>query len=210
MEKISLPETMLVFVCGGVAVGKTTLIKSILPRLRDSLYVSLDAVREPMLRTPNRNNPFGPAWYFLDGPMHGLESEHYKKNVGIQSYYAMLELSANNLSAGSCVIIEGNYLSQIKMGYFQDVVIPFLKLKGLAPKMKMLFVYADKETMAKRIKERNAPRDADKLESEEKLWTYLNSQDLVPKELEKIDHIKINGTSKIEDNAKKAINYLLS
>lgn len=208
MEKINLPETTLVFVCGGVAVGKTTLIRSVLPKLRDSLYVDLDAVRDPFLRAPNRNNPYSIKWYLLDGPRFHLGSEHYKKNVGIQSYHSTLEVAIDNLAAGFSVIIEGNYLTQIKMRYFQEIVIPFLKLNGLAPRIKILFVHADRETMAKRIKERNAPRDADKLESEEKLWGYLNSQELIPEELEKIEHIKIDGTNKIEDNAKRAISYL--
>ena len=209
MEKVSLEKPTLIFVAGATATGKTTLIKSIFPNINDCLFLELDAVRESFLKMPDKSDgTYDSRWYLLEGLRHSTSSDHYREHIALQSYYALLEIAANNIEAGLSVFIEGNYTSQIKIGYFEKVVNKFLKEKGLNADVKILFLHTDKKTIADRIRRRNALRDQDKLKSDEALRDYLDSQDILPKELEKLDHEKIDGTGEVKLNMKKALFYL--
>ena len=209
MGKILPPQPTLIFVAGGPAVGKTTLIKNLLAKLNNVVYLGMDAIRDTFLRTPDKSKEYGISWYALNGPQFSRESNHYKEHVGLHSYHTPMELAIDNLLAGFSVIIEGNYTSQIPMGYFSIIVPTFLKSKGLNPKVKLIFINTDKKIVAERLKKRNAWRDSGKLKSDQKLWEYLDSQNFLPVELSKHDHLKIDGAKNNDKNTEIALKYIL-
>ncbi len=208
MEKISLSKPTLIFVAGGPAVGKTTLIKNMITKLNNVVYLGMDAIRDTFLRTPDKSKAYGVGWYLLDGPQFSRESNHYKEHVGLHSYHTPMELAIDNLLAGFSVIIEGNYTSQIPMDYFSIIVPAFLKKKNLNTKVKLIFINTDKKIVAQRLKQRNAWRDSEKLKSNKDLWEYLDSQNFLPAELSKHAHLQIDGANNNDKNTEIALKYL--
>ncbi|MFH1593013.1 MAG: AAA family ATPase [Candidatus Woesearchaeota archaeon] len=212
MQKIKLPRKTLVFVAGGPATGKTTVLEQIVPQIEGVLLVDKDDISDTFLRTPKKEGQgeYNVRWYRLDGEVRLISSEHYRENVGQQTYRAMLEIAKTNLRLGLTPLLQGNYTSQMAEGYFQEVVEPFFEEANLVPRTKILFCFADKETIAERIRRRNAQRDTAKLSSPEALQRYLDSQDFLPNALEKLDHVKLNSsTSSVVENVDRAISYLM-
>ena len=207
---IDLPEPTLIFVAGGPATGKTTILDELIPRFNNVCLIDIDDIKESFLRTPGKTDGFNAKWYGLSGPAHEVPSDHHRENVSLQARHCMLEQAETNLNIGISPFLQGNYTSQMKLGYFQEVVEPFLSARGLDSKTKILFCYADNETIARRIKERNASRDAEKLKSEEAMRSYMESQDFLPEALESLDHLKLDGTKHPDENTKLAIDYLIS
>ncbi len=215
MHEFTFLKPTITFIVGGPGVGKTTLVDSLFPKFKDSLIIRQDNISGPFLMTPDKScGAFNINWYKLNGERHPIDGEHYRDNVGLQVYRAMLELATDNLAFGINPFVEGNYLNHIKRGYFQNIVQPFLRERLISEnrdyKTKIILCYADKETIAKRIINRNAPRDAQKITSPQAMQEYLDSMGWVPQEINELDHLKIDGSADKERNAKISLEYLLS
>jgi dephospho-CoA kinase len=212
MDRIVLPERTLVFVAGGTCTGKTTLLNILIPKVEGGYLIDKDTISDSMMRTPDiqaTGGTYDISWFKLNGPRHSISREFYRDNIGKQAYHAMLEIAVSNFSFPLVPFLQANYTAQMKEGYFPEIVFPFFREIGISPRYKMLFCYASKEVMAKRIRERNDPRDASKLVSDEALWRYLNNQDLIPERLKELDHLKLNGENDLEKNVEKALEYLV-
>jgi len=212
MGMLDLPEPTLVFVAGGPATGKTTLLEHLIPEVVNGFLLDVDNIKDPFLSTPDRetNPKFSVDWFKLDGPRRSSEGDFYRDNVGMHSYKTMLEQAESNLRLGKHPFAQGNYTGQIAMGYFDKVAQTFFESTGRIPRTKMLFCHAEPELIAERIRERNAPRDAEKIESPEAMQKYLSSQNFLPLQLEELHHVKLDGADRVEDNVEKAKYHLLS
>jgi hypothetical protein len=212
MEKIRIERPTLVFVAGGPCAGKTTILNHLLPELDNVMLVDKDDVSDSFMRTPDKEATGGKyniTWMGLKGPRHSISGEHYRDHIGMQTYHAMLEIGATNLKLGLIPFLQGNYTSQIKAGYFPEVVSPFLAERGIDG-FKLILCHADPEIIKRRIRERNDPRDASKLESEEAMDRYIALQDFVPSRVEELDHLKINsGVYSVSQEVELAKQYLL-
>jgi hypothetical protein len=211
MGRINLPEPTVTFVAGGPATGKTTLLEKLVPEVNDGFLIDVDDVKDSFLSTPDRERmpKFEVGWFKLDGERRSSEGDFYRDNVGMHSYKAMLEQATTNFRLGKNPFAQGNYTGQIASGYFDKVVHPFFKERGLNPRVKMLFCHAEPELIAKRIRERNAARDAEKIEFPDAMEKYLDSQNFLPKALESLDHVKLDGAHSVAHNAGLAEQYLL-
>ncbi|OGJ15847.1 hypothetical protein A3K73_01630 [Candidatus Pacearchaeota archaeon RBG_13_36_9] len=207
MNKVQLPQPTLIFVAGGPGIGKTTLIDGLALRISSVCFVLKDAVGDPMLRShlPGERGT-------LSGLRIDMASEFYKTHLRDQIYYSLLDLGITNLSRGLSPFIEGNYTGGIKNGYFQRVAFPYLEEKGFGKfRRKMLFCYAPLETIAKRLKVRNAPRDAEKLASEEALQKYMSNQNWLPSNLDEDfpGNLVVDTSKSLKENTERAMGYLM-
>ena len=133
----------------------------------------------------------------------------YDAHVRLQSYRLMLELAKRNLKSGKHPILEGNYTKEIIGGYIEEIVDPFFKSpEGTGYKRKLIFCWADEETIRKRLTERNAERDLEKLKSEQSWREFLQKEPILPLELARYDSFPLNTTQPLEQNLPSLINYL--
>jgi hypothetical protein len=213
MGKIYLREPTIVFVAGGPCTGKTTLLNHLLPQLDRVMLVDKDDISDSMMRTPDKDATGGKydlSWMKLTGQKHPITGEFYRDYIGMQTHHAMLEIAATNFKLFDLsLFLQGNYTSHIKQGYFPEVVSPFLTQKGIAG-YKLILCHANPDEIRARIRDRNDPRDASKLESPEAMDKYIASQDFVPQRVDELDHVKLDSTSNsVQENARLAVQYLL-
>ncbi len=209
---MKLPKETFVFITGIICSGKTTVINELLPKLDKVFLIDKDDISDSFMRTPDLESTKGGydiSWFSLTGPKISIESAHYKEFIQKQTYYAMMEVAKSNLRFGYSSILQGNYTGQIKDGYFQKVVPHFLKEKNISPRIKVIFCYADAGLIKARMQERGEHRDLGRLE-ENAFKELIRNQELAYKEINKIDHVKLNGASLVSENVEAAISYLLN
>jgi predicted kinase len=196
---------------GAPATGKSALIEGLRQKIAGICLVSKDDIGEALLSTSKHKGAEDLRCYILDGPhrvMDGPASTFYHENLKAQILQAMLNVARTNLGFGLNPIIESNYVSQVRIGYFQNIVIPFLS--NLHTRMKFLFCYAPRDVIAQRLKARNALRDTVKLSTDQEFGKYIENLVLVPEQLAAIEHLKLDGTASVEENVARAITYLNS
>ena len=206
-NKVTLPEPTLILLAGISATGKTTTGKPVARAIYDTLYVDKDIVNETFLMTPDPADS-GIDTYRLSGSKLLRSTEHYKRNVGLQSYQLMLELARDNIIDGKHPILDGNYTKEIRRGYIERVVNPFFA--NVDHRTKLIFCYADEQTIRDRIRKRAAlERDTDKM-TDEGWQKLMQEQPILPPELEKYDHVKIDTTRPVAECVQRSIDYLMA
>jgi len=206
MDKIKLSRPTVVFVAGGPSTGKTTLIKNLLPKVEDSLWICAGDIKKSFLA--RKIHPYDMK---LRRVPHSPESRFSKRNVMVQAYHSLLEISRANLEVGKTPFPEGNYTKPIIYDYFQKVAFPFFEDMEEKPDFKMLFCYTDEKTVVSRIRDRNSWEDVAKLKSDKTIRAYLDSQNFYPQEaLSELDHLVLRGENFQEANVEKALEYLVS
>jgi predicted kinase len=211
MHKSELPHRTVIFVGGAPATGKSVLIEGLRQKIAGICLVSKDDIGDALLSTSKHRGTDDLRCYILDGPRHvmdGPASTFYHENLKAQILQAMLNVARTNLGFGLDPIIESNYISQVRIGYFQNIVIPFLS--NLQARVKFLFCHAPRGVIAQRLEARNALRDTVKLSTHQELGKYVQNLVLVPEELAMIEHLKLDGTASVKENVAKAITYLRS
>jgi len=118
----------------------------------------------------------------------------------------MLEEAKNNLALGKHPIIDGNYVRELQQGYFEKVLLPFFAKTGC--KIKILYFYAPEDVVKRRMIERGAARDDDKLRSEESWIDFLRREPIIIHNIESLPHMKVDSTKPIDENLKAIIAYL--
>jgi len=200
--KISMPSVIII--AGIAAVGKSTFSKILVRSIDNCVLLDKDSINESFLSTSNTSG-VGSEIYRLTGAKISKTSNYYKTNVRLQSYQCMLRLAKDNLDCGKSVILDGNYVNEIRQGYLETVLFPFFE--GIA-KIKLVYVYADERVIKQRMIQRNASRDTEKIKSKKAWRLFLKEQPLLPPELEKYEHIKINTDVSLEQNIQIVGKYI--
>lgn len=168
-----------IIVCGVPCSGKTTISNEISKYVENSFIIDKDDINQAFCSDH--------------------ESEHYKKHVRHQSYKAALLLAKRNLVLGKTPILDIPYVKEIVSGYFDKELIPLLG------EPKIILCYIEEQKLKQRIIERNAERDMKKLAN----WNeFLEEEPIIPKEIEKYNHIKIDTSKSLEENIKEILDYL--
>lgn len=205
MSKIELEIPTLILVAGVSASGKTTLSKELARSVYDVAPIDKDTINEAFLAT-HADSDTEIHIYRLSGPTILREHEHYQNHVRFQSYHAMLGLAMDLLLVGNHPLLDGNYAKEIHRGYIDAIITPFFQ--DIPHQRKLIFCHADKATIRRRLVERGSPRDKVKLESEEAWRIFLEEEPILPSELERYDHVKIDTTLPLNKNVLLAIEYL--
>lgn len=205
MSKIELEIPTLILVAGVSASGKTTLSRELSRMVYDVAPIDKDTINEAFLATHSESD-IGVLVYRFSGATLPRDHKHYRHNVRFQSYNAMLGLAMDLLRVGKHPLLDGNYTKEIRHGYIDEIVIPFFE--GIPHRRKLIFCYADEETIRRRLVERGSSRDKAKLESEETWRIFLEEEPILPPELEGYDHVKIDTTKPLDVNVLLAIEYL--
>ncbi len=205
MDKVYLRAPTLILGVGISGSGKTTLLREVVRYVHDAFYIDKDAINDTFLLTIPNADDIPLKGYRLTGPPILRSDPFYQEHVRFQSYHYMLQLAKANLEAGKHPILEGNYIKEIRMGYLDEIVFPFFE--GVHHKTKIVVCHADEETIRSRLMQRNLPRDADKLESEEAWRKFLEREPILPPELERYEHLKVDTTRASEENVRRTLEY---
>ena len=208
MEKIQLDKPTLILWGGVAAVGKTTLLDKIITKINDSFVIDKDSMADSFLVTHDESEKHGVLLYRFSGPKIHRPSEYYDKHVKFQHYHCMLALAKFNIQRGKNPIIDGNFSNLIPMGYLENVVEPFFM--GVNHIRKIVYCHAPAEVIRERMQKRAEPRDKQFYESDEAWARYLEDRPILPNELERYNHIKINTSETSESNIKRVLDYLVS
>lgn len=173
-----------IVVCGVPCSGKSTLSRELTKEIYNSFLIDKDIINE--------------AFCGNDRTGH-----HYKTNVRNQSYLTILMLAKANLFLGKSPILDVPYIKEIKSCYFENVLIPLLGVP------KIVLCYANEDVIKKRLTKRGLEIDKEKL-YEDGWKKFLLEEPIMPVEIEKYDHIKIDTEIHVEGNMEKIINYLMN
>lgn len=209
MDKVELKIPTLIFGAGIAASGKTTFLGELVKYIYDAFLVDKDALQEaflskPFLKPVSGAEPLGN--YALREEAIPKDSPHYHENVKLQSYYAMLKIAKDNLSVGKHPVLDAPYVKELRDNYLQKIAAPFFE--GIKYQAKVIFCYAPEEVIKRRMQKRNSARDAAKLISEKSWRRFLEEQPVLPPELERINHLKLDTTLPLEERLNLALDYL--
>lgn len=205
MNKIQLPLPTLILGAGIAASGKTTFLRELVKYIDDAFLLDKDTLNRAFLLRPTINDSSMES-YKLSGQALSKNSAYYQENVQLQSYRALLEIAKDNLEAGKHPILDGCYVKELRKGYLQSIVEPFLE--KIQHQTKVIFCYAEEEVIKQRMRERNLERDRVKLLSDQSWREFLEEQPILPPELDMINHIKIDTAQPLEERLRIVINYL--
>lgn len=207
MSKIELEVPTLILVAGVSASGKTTLSRELARSVYDVAPIDKDTINEAFLATHDEIDT-GILVYRFSGTTIPRDHEHYLRNVRFQSYNAMLALARDILEVGKHPLLDGNYAKEIHRGYIDAIITPFFQ--EIPHKRKLIVCHPDEETIRRRLVERGSPRDNAKLASERAWKIFVEEEPILPPELERYEHVKIDTTKPLDENVLLAIEYLIS
>lgn len=205
MNKVELSSPTLILLAGVVASGKTTFSHQLAGHIGDIVPIDKDVINDAFLSTHSEADS-GILAYRFSGLIIPRNHEYYHTFVKFQSYHALLALAGDLLKVGKHPLLDGNYVKEIRQGYIDEVVKPFFQ--GIPHRRKIIFCYADEEVIKKRLVERGFARDVDKLEPKDSWRRYLEEQPILPPELERYEHIKVDTTKSTESNIQQVLEYL--
>ena len=194
-RRTSLPRPTLILFCGIACSGKTTVLSEVARRVVDTFWIDKDTLNKSFM-----HNRFGEL---IPG---GITSDYYHEYVKNQSYYHMLNEALINIRLGKHPMLDGNYNKQIRSGYFDDVVFPLFAQEDCVTKI--VYCYAPEEVILDRMITRDNPRDREKWRSRESWAEFLAQQPILPSELEKYDHVKIDTSQPMDKCVEETIQYL--
>ena len=192
---------------GVPASGKSTFSRALTEQISDSLIIDKDILNESFLHTRNPQDK-GLSRYILSGPKIRMGDDFYHDHLKFQSYHCVLEIAGDNLKLGKSPIIDAPYVRELSARYFDRIFLPFFR--DIPHKFKMLWCYADEETIRKRMTGRALRKDDDKLESDDKWKFFLESEPILPTALNLYEHLKIDTREYQESNLEMALTYIAS
>ena len=205
MKKIELPSPTLVLVAGVSSTGKSTLIGDVVPSVQNSFWIEKDLINYAFLRTSDASKT-GVGAYKMDGPEIPRFGPHYDAFVRRQTYDLMLKLAMANLELGKHPFLEAAYGKEIQMEYIDKIVGEFFS--EVSHNLKIILCYADPAVIHQRIRDEQAPHDADKT-TWEQFQETLRRDPIFPSELERHDHVEIDTARPREFNTSKVLEYLV-
>ncbi len=208
MEKIQLNNPTLILWGGVAASGKSTFLEKIISKVNDTLVIDKDLIADSFLTQHAESEIEGVDLYKLSWQKIPRPGDYYSEHVRFQHYYCMLELAKDNLRFGKNPIVSGNFSNLIPMRYLEEVIDPFFE--EVQHKRKIVYCHAPEQIIRKRMEKRAEPRDLQFYETDEAWEAYVKGRPIVPEELEKYDHIKINTSEDDNLNIEKLLNYLFT
>tara|TARA_Y100000034_G_C6904003_1_gene418929 strand:+ start:1477 stop:2160 length:684 start_codon:yes stop_codon:yes gene_type:complete len=184
MNKFSLENSTIIFCAGPNAGGKTTFSRKLGKSLTDSLILDKDTLAQGMLMIRAEAPKY---LHELDGS-YPMASDFYGTHVKAQSNGLLFTLARDSLDMGKIPIIDAPNIREMQTGYFEDVVEPTFNDVDV----RIVYCYASQEVIRERMTQRGEERDASKLESDASWDAFLKDQPIIPSELEKYDHHKLN------------------
>lgn len=207
MAKTALRTPTITYLAGVSGSGKSTIAKELSNRVYDICHIDKDTINDSFLLTVDnsKRGTIGP--YRLSGPKYPRNSEYFHRNVKYQTYRCMLELAKNALRFGQHPVVEGNYVKEIGMNYFDEIVPGVMVGLNLQHKSKLILCYADEETIRQRVLNRNSDRDENKKISS--AWNkQLAQHPIIPPKIEEHNHIRIDTAHPLEEIIEDIIDYL--
>ncbi len=208
----SLDKPTVILVAGTAGVGKTTLARVLVSELTDSLLIDKDTVNEAFLRRHSTGVPGsglqGAGSYSLGGGSWDRDSDRYHRGVRFQSYLCLLRLAEDNVRLGKSPVLDGNYHKEISNGYLREILLPHFS--QIAVPVKIVFCHASADIIAKRLVERNHPRDRDKIGSSKAWSRFLGENPVIPPELEGYAHVKADMEKPLSEILPGIIRFLVS
>lgn len=189
--KASLLRPTLVLGVGIGGTGKSSFFKPLAKTIQDSVYVDKDLLTYSFLWKPHDGERKDMTRYIPKEHIHP-DDEYYWKHVLRQGYHYLLMMARQMLVLGKHPILDGNYIKEIRWGYLETVLFPFLEV--IDYELKIVLVHTSPEIIRKRLIARAADHDRIKLSSEEEWQKLLKEQPPVPPEIENYPHIKVDTT----------------
>jgi predicted kinase len=204
-KKVTLKKPTLIIGAGISATGKTMHLLRLAKIINNSFWIDKDTIEDTFLtRMDNKSKDI--TRYLSNLGVLPRKRSYHLKNVELQSYLLMLKEAKNNLLLGKHPIIDGNYIKELKAGYYEKVFLPFFD--KIDCNIKIIYFHAPENVIKQRIIERREERDKDKLASENAWKSFLENEPIIIKNIEKLNHIKIDSTKKIDDNIRSIIKFL--
>lgn len=204
-EKVTLKKPTLIIGAGVSATGKTTHLLRLAKIITDSFWIDKDTIEDTFL-TKMDSDSKDITRYLSNLGMFPRKRDYHLKNVELQSYLLMLKEAKNNLLIGKHPIIDGNYIKELNVGYYEKVILPFFD--KIDCNIKIIYFHAPENVIKQRIIERGKERDKDKLTSENAWKSFLENEPIIIKNIKKLNHIKIDSTREIDENIRSIIKFL--
>jgi predicted kinase len=202
MDKFSLKNPTIIFCAGPNAAGKTTFSRKLGKSLTDSLILDKDTLAQGMLMIRAEDPKY---LHELDGS-YPMNSDFYGTHVKAQSNGLLFTLARDSLDIGKIPIIDAPNIREMQARYFEDVVEPTFNDVDI----RIVYCYAPQEVIRERMTQRDEERDASKLESDASWDAFLEDQPIIPSELEKYDHFKLDTSQGTDELHLKSVReYLL-
>lgn len=202
MKKVELTKPTLILVTGVTGCGKTTFTRELVRHVTDAHHIDKDTLNDAFLTTINPEDE-GFLLYKMAGTPTPASDSFYQEFVKLQSYHAMLALARDDINTGKHPILDGCYVKELRGDYLERVVQPFFE--GVEHQTKIILYHADESVVRARQRRRGLPRDQ---RSDEAWQRLLQEQPIIPPEIERLDHIKIDLGKPTETGIKKALEYL--
>jgi len=202
---VELKNPTLILGVGNSACGKTTLLLEVAKKLKDSFWIDKDTIEDTfLLKMDNSGEDI--EKYGKTYGQHPRKEDYHLKFVELQAYLLMILEAKNNLKIGKHPILDGNYIREMQKDYLNKVVLPILS--GINFKLKILYFHCPEDVMKQRIIDRGNPRDDKKLKNEQIWKEFLEKEPIMIKEIESMEHLKIDSTQPMEENIQKILEYL--
>ena len=191
MNRFVLDRPTLILGAGIAGTGKSTTLKLLARMLVDAVYIDKDVINDSFLWKPKEGERTDVLRYHLTatGTSVPRSDPYYRNHVVFQSYHCMLMLARQALELGKHPIVDGNFIKEIRWGYIDSVLLP--QFTDVDHAFKIVLMHASVEVVRRRIANRGADRDTDKL-SDEKWQNLIAEQPIIPPEIEKYSHFKVD------------------
>lgn len=232
---INVKGNVLVFVVGRPSVGKSYFARELVSHTSNLFYVDKDTINNSLLTSCNEqdgqimdSNPLFAADRSIDeytrinqkrehdletlarNLVNGVQVERDSpiyKTVRLPSYALMLALARDNIGEGRSVLLDAPHIKEIKMGdkYFREIAS---RIIGKDFDIKAILCYAPEQIIYDRMINKKEKRD-DYMSQWQSFKKDLEREPIIPPEIEKWNHIKIDTSTKNpEENIKKTLEFL--
>ncbi|KKU75283.1 MAG: hypothetical protein UY02_C0056G0005 [Candidatus Giovannonibacteria bacterium GW2011_GWB1_47_6b] len=205
-----LTKPTLIMVIGSNGIGKSVFAKRIVRSVTNSVYIEKDLINQAFLWSSRDGELTDITRYLPPQELIGRNTPYYRNHILFQSYHCMLMMAKQSLLLDKHPVLDCTYLRELRWGYLETVLIP--QLTGVKYALKIILLYASSpEIVRARIAQRGAQRDACLIDDEQ--WKrLLEEQSLIPTEIEKHDHIKLDNSdfASADANLAAALAYLRS
>lgn len=158
MAKAILPNPMIILAAGAPGVGKTTVLKSILPKMENVSFLGKDDLAEDFLHS----NPFQDP--MAEDVRLSFHDPLYKSMIKNQVYASMFRIAMANAKLGKSTILDACWI-----GWLKDPTGPYSLARRLANffdysdlrnvRMPILYFYCDDHRIVKKRLQERAKND---------------------------------------------------